>query len=198
MATKPAATMGRLDVKPDPKTFLKAKEKTAPLEKTDTGFKYETTRKPSVPSRTEFPPIVESSSKNFLETNKIDSALTAPKKRHEVEVDYLRKEDFGKVPEYLTKVKEVISEEQKARAEAEESARNKNKQQFRLLSEAEKSELLAGLKKNHDTINAEYNTLPIAIHTLAQKQRKESIEKQLKQIETDMERLSKKEVYVKL
>jgi len=56
--------------------------------------------------------------------------------------------------------------------------------------------MLNGLKTNWDRINKAYQTLSFTLDTPAKKQRKEEFEAQLEQIERDIERLSKRNVFI--
>jgi hypothetical protein len=47
------------------------------------------------------------SGKNFIVTNAIENILSVAKKNQEPE-NYLKKKDYGQVPEYIEKVKENI------------------------------------------------------------------------------------------
>merc|ERR1711972_1299282 len=51
------------------------------------------------------------SSKNFVVANAVETILAAPKKVAETGKDYLKKEDYGKVPKYLTQIKQDIDAE---------------------------------------------------------------------------------------
>ena len=92
--------------------------------------------------------------------------LKALKRQEEERTDYLKKKDFGKVPDYLGKVKSEIEAEEKARKEAEDA---KNRPSMRLLTESEKDDMISGLKEKHQEIHNEYKKLPVAINTVAQK-----------------------------
>jgi hypothetical protein len=51
-----------------------------------------------------------SSNKNFIVTNAIENILSVAKKSEEP-VDWQKKKDFGKTPEYLNRIKENIQNE---------------------------------------------------------------------------------------
>ena len=50
------------------------------------------------------------SNKNFIVTNAVENILSVPKAAKE-EVDWQKKPDLGKVPEYLGKIKDNIENE---------------------------------------------------------------------------------------
>jgi len=114
----------------------------------------------------------------------------------------MNKKGYGKVPAYLEKVKGEIQDEynyimQMQEAATEEmDAEGGDYGRTRMLSENERIEMLNGLKTNWDRINKAYQTLSFTLDTPAKKQRKEEFEAQLEQLERDIERLSKRNVFV--
>merc|ERR1719343_1254488 len=67
---------------------------------------------PPVPRAKDAGPIMNLvSSKNFVVANAVETILAAPKKVTEGTKDYLSKEDYGKVPKYLTQIKQDIDAE---------------------------------------------------------------------------------------
>ncbi|CAN0014986.1 unnamed protein product, partial [Choristocarpus tenellus] len=104
------ATMGRLAEyhRKDPSQFLKrdkcAKKKTG-------SFTYPKERKETVPRREERPVSGIATNKNFITSNAVEAILAVPNRKENLEVDYLRKEDYGMVPKYLTQVKDEIARE---------------------------------------------------------------------------------------
>lgn len=150
-------------------------------------------RKPAVPTRNEQPVMGQMSKKNYLETNKGDAKHAAPKYVKKDNPDFLQKEDYGKVPSYLEKIKDDV-EQMKKQKEDEEARKNAPK--HRALTESEKEEMLATARANLQAVMKEYHQLPVSMHTLSQKQRKEELEKQIQSIERDINRLSRPVVYV--
>lgn len=53
------------------------------------------------------------SDKNYITANAVDVILMAPKKKEVEQKDYLSKKNYGKVPEYLTKLKDEVENEYK-------------------------------------------------------------------------------------
>ena len=51
------------------------------------------------------------SDKNFIVANAVENILAAPKLPEQKDKDYLKKKTFGKVPKYLTKIKNEIEDE---------------------------------------------------------------------------------------
>lgn len=59
------------------------------------------------------------------------------------------------------------------------------------MSAAERAELLDQLNTKWETVNSAYCRLPLVCDTDPKKRRKEEFEAELKQLETDMERLGR-------
>lgn len=69
-------------------------------------------KKDAVPKVTDKPVQGLKSNKNFIVTNAIENILSNAKKSEE-QVDWQKKPDFGKTPEYLNRIKENIQGEYK-------------------------------------------------------------------------------------
>merc|ERR1719446_2025961 len=67
--------------------------------------------KPDVPKTSDTPVMNLVTSKNFVVANAVETILAAPKKVTQGTKDYLSKEDYGKVPKYLTHIKNDIQAE---------------------------------------------------------------------------------------
>ena len=104
--------------------------------------------------------------------------------------------DFGKMPEYLEKRKQEIKE-----AKEMEMLKQKGKNLpsgYKILSEEERQERLNNLKNQKRELEEELFKLPIARLSMKQKKTKETIEKQLFDIEEKIYKLiGYKEVIVK-
>ena len=72
--------------------------------------RFESTRE-KVPTRYEKPIMGIKTSKNFVTANAVEAILMVPKQTGTGDLNYTKKEDFGKVPAYLTQVKEEIRRE---------------------------------------------------------------------------------------
>merc|ERR1712146_769766 len=201
---KPAATMGPLKVPaPEPHKFLKAYTREDNKLPEPRKFEYSDTvqRRPPVPDRGEKPVMGLVTSKNFITCNAVENILAVPKKTDVRQVSYMNKKGYGKVPAYLEKVKGEIQDEynyimQMQEAAGEEYGEEGDGGRTRMLSEGERVSMLNGLKTNWDRINKAYQTLSFTLDTPAKKQRKEEFEAQLEQLERDIERLSKRNVFV--
>ena len=136
------------------------------------------------------------SQKNFITANAVDNILAVPKKPLSKDVNYLKKQDYGKTPAYMVRVKDQIQSEYRMIEEMQNSNRPAQEEAVEVLSESERERLLAGLKANWEAVNKEYQTLSFTLDTPAKKKRKEDYEAQLEQIESDIKRLSKRFVFL--
>ena len=140
------------------------------------------------------------SNKNFIVTNAIENILSNPKQTED-SIDWLKKSDFGKTPDYLNRIKENIQGEYRMIQNLHE--RNSDQKYLfmryrQVLSEDEVRELREGLKRKWDEINQEYQkaTHVRLVDTTGLKRRKEGYEKQLGEIEADIKKLNKLYVFV--
>ena len=188
--------------------------------------KYETRLKEGLHKKGEAPVVGMRSNKNFITANAVEAILqgmyllfpddkpkfsahslflffvatypciTVPKAVSAGELNYLRKEDYGKIPEYLTKVKEEIRREQDMidkYVKEQLGEVEKEPERFDEIPEHERLDLIAALKAKWDFVNANYQKIThlVRLDTTGQVRRKEQLEAELKQLETDIERLSK-------
>jgi len=162
-----------------------------PLKETD--FKYgEDFKKPVVPKKDEKPIMGLVSQKDFVVANQVENMLSQAKTRQDPK-RYVNKEDYGKTPQYLEKIKENINKEYEhvrnlRDMEEEEEARRKF-----LLNDEEVRMIREGLKKKWDVVNKEYQKITHKgkLDTIGLRRRKEDCEKELAQLEKDMQKLNK-------
>merc|ERR1712166_1524411 len=195
------ATMGPLKVAPpNPETFLKAYTRTDNKLSEPSKFEYADTmqKKPGVPRREDRPVRGLVTSKNFITCNAIENILAVPKKTDVRQVSYMNKKGYGKVPHYLEKVKAEIEDEYNYIQSMQEAYDEEGEDgcRTRVLDNNQKIDMIEGLKTNWDRINKAYQTLSFTLDTPAKKQRKEEFEAQLEQIERDIERLTKGNIFV--
>ena len=119
-----------------------------------------------------------------------------PKISSPQELNYSRKEDFGKVPEYLSKVKEEIRRENEminkyVKEQLGEVEREPEK--YDEVAEIERLDLIAALKEKWTQVNANYQKIThlVNLDTAGQVRRKEQFENELKTLENDIEKLSR-------
>jgi len=150
------------------------------------------------PPRSEQPVMNLVSSKNFVVANAVEVILAAPKKLQEAPKDYLKKEDFGKVPKYLQHIKQDIDAEYNYIRELQEQREQAEADRIRPMSEDERQNLLDGLKSKWEQVNTAYQagTHMTKLDTMGKMKRKEKNEAELSQIEKDIEKLSKRNIVV--
>lgn len=159
-------------------------------------FTYMDRRKDSVPSKDDKPIMGITTSKNFITANAVEAILQAPRRPQQKELNYLKKEDYGKTPAYLTQVKEEIRRENEMieRYVKEQMGEvERTPESFEELTEEERLQLLDELKTKWDHVNAKYQrtTHLVKLDTTGQVRRKEQMEGELAQLEHDIERLQR-------
>lgn len=119
-----------------------------------------------------------------------------PKVIDKGKMSYLDKEDYGKIPQYLSKVKDEIRQENEMidRYVKEQMGGDDDEpERFERLSEIERASLLTQLKQKWDTINASYQCIThlVVLDTRGQARRKENLERELETVEADIEKLNR-------
>jgi gas vesicle protein len=153
------------------------------------------TREP-VPSKDDRPILGITTSKNFIVSNAVEAILQAPRRPVQKELNYLKKEDYGKVPAYLTQVKDEIRRENdmiERYVKEQMGEVERTPETFEELTEEERYTLLEELKNKWDHVNAKYQkqTHLVTLDTTGQVRRKEHMEAELNQLEHDIERLQR-------
>merc|ERR1712039_207356 len=112
---------------------------------------------PPVPRANEAAPVMNLvTSKNFVVANAVETILACPKKTSTTTKDYLRKEDYGKVPKYLNQIKSDINAEYQYIQDLQTQYDQAYGQQTSQLSEEERKGLIDGLKAKWELVNTEY------------------------------------------
>jgi len=201
----PALDGGR---KPRPDMYLKSKSGTKALAKA-TKFSYpeqENERKPSLPKRDDAPTMGLRSTKNFVISNALENILNESntKNTKTSSTETLKHAEFGKVPQYLSAVKKQINAEYKAIAEMKQERESKQRHnaqttEIELLPESERVSLLNAMKQKWERINSEYQQMThlVALDTISKIKRKERFEAELSRLERDIQRFSKKHVFIR-
>ena len=131
------------------------------------------------------------SSKNFIVSNATQAIIQEPKRLKE-ETSFLEKETYGKVPEYLQKVQEDVQREKSIIAKCinEQSTEGGAEEtEYEMMGVDERQQLINSLKKKWDEVNSLYQKI---CHTsLGDVKRKEAQEKELQQLEDDIQKLSR-------
>ncbi|KAF4681411.1 hypothetical protein FOZ60_012127 [Perkinsus olseni] len=211
---KPHATFGVPigSVKPDPQKPLKKFERTSRVEsltalrkKSPEKLKASvshTVTKPPVPKLNEKPVMNLVSGKNYVTANAVDNILKAPpaKAKHygELDKDYLRKADYGKIPAYLEKIKADIRSEYDYIRKLQDQQKKEEQGRIRPLPEEERLELIEALKKKWEKVNADYQCMThlTKLDTIGKTKRKEGFEAQLAAIESDIAKLNRRRVLI--
>ncbi|GMH33715.1 hypothetical protein BSKO_01549 [Bryopsis sp. KO-2023] len=134
------------------------------------------------------------SNKNFITTNAVEAILSQPKQIPELEF-WTQKKGYGKTPKYLATAKQTIEKEK----EAVEAYRRMKEQEempssLTQMDESERRQLLAHLKTKWDSVNTAYQKMTFTLDTPAKQKRKEGYEKQLVEIERDIQMLERGDV----
>eukprot|EP00437_Effrenium_voratum_P000243 CAMPEP_0181435138 /NCGR_PEP_ID=MMETSP1110-20121109/20178_1 /TAXON_ID=174948 /ORGANISM="Symbiodinium sp., Strain CCMP421" /LENGTH=277 /DNA_ID=CAMNT_0023558663 /DNA_START=66 /DNA_END=899 /DNA_ORIENTATION=- len=193
----------------DPGNFLKKSEKTGgkvlslkemkkehPEALLPTQLKEQT--RGGVPKASEQPVMNLVTSKNFIVANAVEVILAAPKKVPEGTKDYLKKEDYGKVPKYLQNIKQDIEAEYQYIRALQEQQEQAEAERVRPMTEDERQSLLEGLKAKWEQVNTAYQggTHVTNLDTMGKLKRKEQHEAELSQLEKDIEKLSKRSIHI--
>ncbi|KAG5850445.1 enkurin-like [Anguilla anguilla] len=208
-------TMGPTKVEtPSPEKFLRkhSKEPRLPEKKQFVYMDGDKLRKPPIPARTEIPKMGVHSAKDFIRDNTIKNLLSAPRQPQPIYADtkhgdkqplecsglvpkYLKKKDYGQIPEYLLQRK---VEEGRAQEEYDEYVKERVRQgAMKQLSDEERLSTLQGLKKNWEELHHQYQALSIVTDTGPKKYIKEKLEMQMKQLEKDIDLIERhKTIYI--
>lgn len=155
--------------------------------------------KGGVPKASECRPIMNLvTSKNFIVANAVETILAQPKKTVNTTKDYLHKEDYGKVPKYLTQIKSDIQAEYDYIRNLQQQEEEHMNSQARQLTEEERQDIVANLKVKWEQVNTAYQgeTHITVIDSMGKLKRKEKNEAELAQLEKDIERLNKRNITV--
>jgi hypothetical protein len=170
-------------------------------------FKYSDRLRPAVPTKKECAAERKAlreaqgggETKNFITSNAVENILAVPKRDPEP-VDWLKKPHFGAIPPYLEKIKQEISDEYEYIKSMQQQQDEEGPPGLRLMADDEREELITSLKTKWGEVNEKYQQTSVlslaSLDTIGKVKRKEQYEAQLAQIEKDIEKLSKKSVYV--
>jgi len=156
------------------------------------------TKKGGPPKQEDVPVMNLVTSKNFIVANAVETILAAPKKVTQGAKDYLQKEDYGKVPKYLTHIKKDIEAEYDYIRTLEQHNHEMFAPQIRGLDEEERLQMIDALKGKWEQVNTQYQagTHITKLDTMGKMKRKEMHEAELAQIEKDIEKLSKRNIAI--
>ncbi|XP_020489314.2 enkurin [Labrus bergylta] len=164
-------------------------------------------RKPPVPARTDQPLMGLHTKRDFIRTASVVPMKPRPacvdtSKGHKQPLEksgllpeYIKKKDYGEVPEYL---KQRIEEEQRAHEENLRFLKDQREQgTIKQLSDEERQSLIEGLKQSWDQLHHDYQGLSLVTDTMKKKAHKQRLEGSMKQLETDIKFLERfKTIYI--
>ena len=159
-------------------------------------FHYGDKTKPSIPDKRDRPVMGIKTSKNFVTANAVEAILQVPKVVESGELNYMKKEDFGKVPSYLHQVKEEIKRENEMidkYVKEQLGEVEKEPDQYEEMTPEERQELVFALKSKWGHVNANYQKIThlVTLDTAGQIRRKEMYETELTQLEKAIQKLSR-------
>jgi len=152
-------------------------------------------RRQRVPGRKEKPVMGLKTTKDFLVANAVENILAVPGQRTNKPPQYMKKKDYGKVPEYLNHVKRDIEEEKRAIDDYFNMQRTEMQRvEGDPLPQAQRNDLLRKLKMKWAEVNKRYQKIAhnTILDTIGKVKRKEVLEKSLTQLEKDIKLLSSK------
>ncbi|RNF12479.1 enkurin [Trypanosoma rangeli] len=153
--------------------------------------------KADIPSRYDKPVMGMKTDKNYVVANAVESVLAIPTKCIPPPVNRaVDRDDFGKVPAYLSEVKAEI-EERHALVERLKAAQREAEERWSELSAEELEQLRQGLQRRWDALNSEYQSRGFSkLQTPSQKAQHETLGKELNAVEFAMHKLSRSHVFV--
>ena len=154
-------------------------------------------KKPAIITVKEKPIMGLKSQKNYVTANAIDNILMEPRKRkipNDKDLDYyMNKKDYGRVPNYLRRAQSANQRnlDEKLRVQ-NENERYQNRMR-KTLDNDELNLLREGLKKKLDSLEKEYGRISHRnkFDTLVSKNYKENLEREMEQVQKDIECISK-------
>lgn len=135
----------------------------------------------------------------FVVANAVEAILAAPKKAVTANPDFGNKEEYGKIPGYLTKIQGDIKAEQDYILGLQQQAEDEQKT-TRSMNEEERIALIVALKAKWEEHNGEYQKMAhkTLLDTESQMRHKVEIEKAMDMLEEKIALLSKGQVVVDL
>jgi len=113
-------------------------------------------RKPPIPENSDKPIMGLVSDKNYIISNAVENILAAPKNTDSKKVDYLTKNNYGKVPKYIEKIKKDVEDEYQIVKELHAQEEDEKLKEKYLLPDDERRDLIAALKKKWEIVHHKY------------------------------------------
>lgn len=153
--------------------------------------------KPDVPLRDERPVMGMRTDKNFVVANAVENTMAVPTKLMPApQPRATDREDFGKVPQYITEIKGELDARKKM-LEDLKAADAAAQERWSQLSTSELAQLREGLQRRWDSLNKEFQAKGFnKLETPSQRAHQELVEKQLVAVEFAMQKLSRQHAYV--
>lgn len=192
-----SSTFGPTPKKPDPSQFLRKSSNYGPKSPGKRFYRSSTCQKPAVPSSTDKPIMGLRTCKNFIVSNATQAIIQEPKGLKEEEESFLKKETYGKVPEYLSLVKAEVQREKEIvdQCVSEQAMKSscKHQPEYELMDPEVRQQLINSLKTRWDEVNSTFQKIchRVSMTSLGDIKRKEAHETELKQLEGDIEKLSR-------
>lgn len=158
-----------------------------------------TKTKPAVPKAHERPSTWEMtglhSDKDFVTANALECILAKPEKPAPPKLA-TEKAEYGKVPAYLETIKAQIAAERTMLAERRRAEEEAALGSVREMTEEERDDLLFDLKTKWGKLNAAYGRLSFSLDVPSHRRKKESLEREMTQLEKDVKQLQGRQVVV--
>jgi hypothetical protein len=194
---KPSATFGKKSYKSNPAGFLRKDATTKKLPEAKKFTRQTAKLKPQVVKASDRPVFKRNEKTNFIKENAMAAIMAQPPKRKE-DLNYLKKEDYGKVPEYLEHVKREVAAEQEY-IQSQMMEQQPYSSQPQVIPEAERLQILNNLKQKWEEVNNKYQQLThLTVLDNMKKDRKQTYEAELTSLEKAIEKMSKQYCFVEV
>lgn len=159
-------------------------------------FRYKDKTRGPVPKPEDRPVHGITSNKNYVTANAVEVILSVPRHTKQPELNYLEKEDYGKIPEYLKHVKEEVKRENEMvenYVREQMGTQEREPDRYEEVGDSEREQLIYALKLKWEAVNKKYQKIThlVQLDTLGQVRRKETLEHELKTLEADIEKLQR-------
>lgn len=143
---------------------------------------------------------VPKSRKNFIASNIVEMSNMVPKNRKDQPQYATDRKDFGRVPAYLSRVKQELATEQNF-IQALEDRKSERRQQvydqyvYRLPAD-EQADLVATLQKKLQQNKSALASMPFSLDTMSVAKKKGELERTIRDIETALDKLDKEAIFI--
>jgi len=186
-------TFGPNPEKPNPTQFLRKGTRRSLIKGSPSKKVKHSSVKPPVPSSGDKPVMGILTNTNFIESNVHEAIMQEPKNVKKAERLFIEKETYGKIPKYLSKVRNEVQREKEIIEEHVKRNGQSTEIEYEVMDEDERQMLINALKAKWDAVNCNYQKICFrtTLLSLGDMNRKEAQEAELQQLEEDIERLSK-------